>query len=122
MKKHCANTLWGLLKSAGASCTALAVWKIIFIFFSDLHLSISLADHIKEIKLVSGNWMKDNNLFPTLKGWQDGYGAFTYHIREKKVTINYIKNQKEHHKTETFYDEFKRLVTDNGIAFAYMIV
>ena len=33
------------------------------------------------------------------------------------MIINYIKNQKEHHKTETFYDEFKRLLSENGIEF-----
>jgi len=46
-----------------------------------------------------------------------GYGAFTYSIKEKDTIINYIKNQKEYHKTETFHDEFKRLLTENGIEF-----
>jgi len=30
---------------------------------------------------------------------------------------DYIKDIKEHHKTETFYDEFKRLLIENGIEF-----
>jgi len=51
--------------------------------------------------------MKSNSHFPKFKSWQEGYGAFTYSIREKDRIINYIKNQKEHHKKETFYDEFK---------------
>ena len=33
------------------------------------------------------------------------------------MIINYIKNQKEHHKIETFYDEYKRLLIENGIEF-----
>ncbi len=42
------------------------------------------------------------------------------------MIINYVKNQKEHHRTETFYDEFKRLLIarlnesfgqENGIEF-----
>ncbi len=44
-------------------------------------------------------------------------GAFTYSIKEKDIIINYIKNQKEHHKKETFYDEFSRLLTENGVEF-----
>jgi len=43
------------------------------------------------------------------------YGAFTYSLKEKDIIINYVKNQKVHHKIETFYDEFKRLLVDNGI-------
>lgn len=33
------------------------------------------------------------------------------------MIINYVKNQKEHHKNETFYDEYKRLLIENGIEF-----
>ena len=33
------------------------------------------------------------------------------------MIIEYIKNQKEHHKTKSFYDEYKRLLIENGIQF-----
>jgi len=48
---------------------------------------------------------------------KDGYGAFTYAIKDRDKIINYIKNQKEHHKKESFYDEFKRLLIENEIEF-----
>jgi hypothetical protein len=61
--------------------------------------------------------MKQNGKFPEFEAWQEGYGAFTYSLREKDMIIEYVKNQKEHHKKETFYDEFKRLLAENGIEF-----
>ena len=61
--------------------------------------------------------MKDSSRFPNFKGWQEGYGAFTYSIKERDMIINYIKNKKEHHKTENFFDEFRRLLIENGIEF-----
>ena len=85
--------------------------------FSDLHPSVCLSDYVKDIKVASSVWMKANGNFPDFEGWQDGYGAFTYSEREKEMIINYIKKQKEHHQSETFYDEFKRLLTENGIEF-----
>jgi putative transposase len=85
--------------------------------FSDLHPTVALADYIKDIKVASSLWMKESKKFPKFKGWQDSYGAFTYSIREKDMIINYIKNQKEHHKVEVFYDEYKRLLIENGIEF-----
>ena len=85
--------------------------------FSDLHPVVSLADYIKDIKVASSIWMKASGKFPMFDGWQEGYGAFTYSTREKDMIIKYIKNQKEHHKTESFYDEFKRLLVENGIEF-----
>jgi putative transposase len=84
---------------------------------SDLHPSVCLADYVKEIKVASGIWMKENGKFPAFEGWQDGYGAFTYSVREKEIIINYIKNQKEHHRSESFYDEYKCLLIENGIEF-----
>jgi REP element-mobilizing transposase RayT len=84
---------------------------------SDLHPTIRLSDYVKDIKVASNEWIKNSGLFPTFTGWADGYGAFTYSIREKDMIINYVKNQKEHHLQESFYDEYKRLLIENGIEF-----
>ncbi len=84
---------------------------------SDLHPTVCLSDYVKDIKVASSIWMKESGKFPAFEGWQEGYGAFTYSVREKDVIINYIKNQKEHHKSESFYDEFKRLLIENEIEF-----
>ncbi len=84
---------------------------------SDLHPTICLSDYVKDIKVASSIWMKESGKFPAFEGWQDKYGAFTYSVREKDMIINYIKNQKEHHKKESFYDEFKRLLIENEIEF-----
>ncbi len=85
--------------------------------FSDLHPSVSLSDYVKDIKVASSIWMKETGKFPLFSSWQEGYGAFTYSIWEKDRIIDYIKNQKKHHKTETFYDEYKTLLIENEIAF-----
>ena len=61
--------------------------------------------------------MKASGKFLKFEAWQEGYGAFTYSIKERDMIINYVKNQKEHHKRETFYDEFKRLLIENEIEF-----
>ena len=84
---------------------------------SDLHPSICLSDYVKEIKVSSSKWMKECGKFPEFEEWQTGYGAFTYSIREKDMIINYIKKQKKHHQSESFYDEYKRLLIENGIEF-----
>jgi REP element-mobilizing transposase RayT len=85
--------------------------------FSDLHPTICLSDYVKNIKVASNRWMSESGNFPLFNGWQDGYGAFTYSIREKDRLIEYIKNQKEHHRKTSFYDEYKGLLIENGIHF-----
>jgi len=47
--------------------------------------------------------MKETGNFQHFSGWQEGYGVFTYSNSEKNTLIDYIKNQKEHHRKKTFY-------------------
>ncbi len=82
-----------------------------------LHLSISLASLIKDIKLASSDYIKKNSLFQLYNGWQDGYGAFTYSIKEKDSLIEYVKNQEEHHKIKTFREEYIELLNEHEITF-----
>lgn len=81
----------------------------------DLHPMIRLADLVKDVKVASSLWMKECGKFPLFEGWQEGYGAFTYSIRERDKIINYIRKQKEHHRRENSIDEYRRLLKENGI-------
>jgi putative transposase len=83
----------------------------------DLHPTVALAGLIKDIKLSSNDWMKGKEDFELFKGWGDGYGGFTYSIKERPALIQYIKNQKEHHKTVTFIDEYKLILEEHGIMY-----
>jgi hypothetical protein len=59
--------------------------------------------------------MKTSGYFPDFKGWGVKYCALTYSYKEKDIIIQYIKDQQEHHKKESFVDEIKRLFKENGI-------
>ena len=82
---------------------------------SDLHPSVALADYIRDIKISSSKWMKSSGLFPDFKGWGIKYCAITYSYQNRDTIINYIKNQQEHHKKESFQDEITRLFKEQGI-------
>ena len=82
-----------------------------------IHPTVALANLVKDIKLASSEWIKDNKIFPYFNGWQDGYGAFTYSIKEKDRLIEYVKNQKEHHTKKTFREEFIELLNEHEIEF-----
>lgn len=115
--------IWGIIKNKKCKLYRINGMEDHIHIFSDLHPSTSLADYVKDIKVASSGWMKSSGLFKNFEGWQDSYGAFTYSLKEKDIIINYIKDQKEHHKQETFYDEYRRLLAENGIEFdeAYLL-
>jgi putative transposase len=82
-----------------------------------LHPEIALSNLIKDIKLASTAWIKENKIFPRFVSWQEGYGAFTYNIKEKDRLINYVNHQEEHHKIKTFEEEYKVFLQENDIVF-----
>ena len=69
------------------------------------------------MKTGSSNWLKDQSAFRRFEAWQDGYGAFTISPRDKDSVIEYIKGQEEHHRRESFLDEYRRMLRENGIEF-----
>lgn len=80
-----------------------------------IHATIALSDFVKELKTSTNPWIKNSGNFPDFKSWGKKYAAFTIRYQEKDTVIEYIKNQREHHKTESFKDEYRRLIIENGI-------
>jgi putative transposase len=64
----------------------------------------------KFLKGESSKWIHEE--FPKLHkfGWQDGYGAFSVSKKLVPKVVEYIKNQREHHKSKTFEEEYLELL------------
>lgn len=88
-----------------------------------IHPSVPLASLVKDVKLASSDYIKKNKIFENFNGWQNGYGAFTYSLKEKDRLIEYVKNQEEHHRIKTFREEYAALLKEHGIEFdeAYLL-
>ena len=82
-----------------------------------IHPSVSLSSLVKDIKLASSEHIKAKRMFQNFGGWQDGYGAFTYSVKEKDKLIEYVKNQEEHHKVKTFKEEYIELLKEHGVEY-----
>ena len=67
------------------------------------------------LKGESSRWI--NEEFPNLHkfSWQDGYGIFSVSKSQVPEVIEYIKNQREHHKGQTFEEEYISLLKLHGI-------
>jgi putative transposase len=109
--------IWGIIEKNNCKLYRINSMPDHIHIMCDLHPSVSLADLVKDIKVASSIWLKESGKFPNFEGWALGYGAFTYSIRERDMIINYIKKQKQHHKKETFIDEYRRLLIEHGVEF-----
>ena len=109
--------IWGIINNLKCKLYRINSMPDHIHIFSDLHPTVCLADYVKSIKVASSTWMKESGKFPIFKGWQDGYAAFTYSQKEKDMIIDYVKNQKEHHRKESFLEEYRHLLKENGVEF-----
>ena len=107
--------IWGIIKNKKGKLYRINGIEDHIHILSDLHPSVALADFVKSIKVATSLWLKQSADFPAFQGWGEGYSAFTYSYKEKKVLINYIRKQQEHHKEENTQDELKRLWRENGM-------
>ena len=73
-----------------------------------LSRTLSISQVVEEVKKESSKWAKDI-IHPAFY-WQVGYGAFSVSPSQSDIVKHYIANQEEHHRTDTFQDEYRKLL------------
>lgn len=71
-----------------------------------MHPTISPSKLMEQVKSGSSKWLNDQKYIPGKFSWQDGYGGFTYSKSQIDNVVKYILNQPEHHKKQSFKDEY----------------
>jgi REP element-mobilizing transposase RayT len=88
----------------------------IFANAEHLHILISKSPQISEESLVtiiadsSAEFINKNNLCRGVFSWQQSCGAFSVSKGHVKRVCNYILNQAEHHKKNTFEEEYAAFI------------
>ncbi len=68
--------------------------------------NIALSDLMRDIKANSSRWKNEQKFGNHKFEWQEGFGAFTYSKSQLDNVIKYIDNQEEHHKKQSFKEEY----------------
>lgn len=76
---------------------------------------LSVSEAARIIKGGSSKWINDQFMEEGKFRWQRGYGAFSINKSLVPTTIKYIKNQKEHHQSISYQEEFTRFLNKNKI-------
>ena len=84
---------------------------------ASLPKNMSLSDFVRTIKSDSSRWIKTIDKYYNKFSWQEEYGAFSVSSSSVIKTINYIRNQNEHHKTMTVREEYKSFLEAYGIKY-----
>jgi REP element-mobilizing transposase RayT len=78
---------------------------------------MSFAKAVQLIKGGSSKWVHESFAGQRKFAWQEGYGAFSVSASQVGKTIDYINNQKEHHRKKSFGEEFLELLKKHGIEY-----
>jgi putative transposase len=80
----------------------------------DLPPTMKLSDSVNLIKTNSSRFMKEQGL---RFAWQKGFGAFGVSASNKARVLQYIANQKQHHRRIPFEDEFIALLKKHNVPY-----
>ena len=79
--------------------------------------TLAVADVVRDVKANSSKWMNEQSDIPQTLHWQKGYGAFTVSYSQIETVQQYIRKQEEHHRAQTFQDEYITFLKRRGIEF-----
>jgi len=66
----------------------------------------SPSDLMADVKRSSSLWINENRFVMGKFTWQEGYGAFSYGKSQIHDVANYIERQEQHHRKQTFMEEY----------------
>jgi REP element-mobilizing transposase RayT len=78
--------------------------------------SLAVSDVIRDVKAGSSKWLTEEVQVANFK-WQKGFGAFTVSYDRIEPARKCIRNQKEHHKTKTFQEEYIEFLERHNVEY-----
>ncbi len=82
-----------------------------------LSRTMTISEFVQKLKAKSSRWVKQFGGNFEKFAWQCGYGAFSVSQSQMPKVVDYIANQEEHHRKQTFQNEFRALLRSHKIKF-----
>jgi putative transposase len=96
----------GMLKKYGVKAICIGGTADHMHILASLPTAISISKVAQVAKGASSKWIHDTYPDKRAFSWQDGYGAFSVSVSHVPETVAYIRNQREHHRTKSFQEEY----------------
>ena len=77
----------------------------------------SQAELLEKIKKTSSAWIKHQGSQYAGFFWQAGYGDFSIGWSQLEDLVRYIDQQEEHHRRQTFQEEYRNLLNKYHVEF-----
>jgi len=82
-----------------------------------LSRTMTIAKAVETFKSSTSKWLKTQSPDLDKFSWQGGYGAFSVSESSIDGVTTYIQNQREHHRTKSFKEEFREFLEKNNLTY-----
>jgi putative transposase len=100
----------GILRNSKQYPLAINGYKDHVHIFFELNPDTALSNVLEVVKSNSSKWINSNHFVIGHFEWQRGYSGFTYSKSQRNNVIKYIMNQENHHKSQTFREEYLEIL------------
>ena len=107
----------GIVQNNGHKLLAINTMPDHLHFFAGLNPKQSISELMRLVKGDSSEFINKKRFTKRKFYWQEGYGAFSNSRSQIDGVVKYIINQKEHHKKQTFYDEYIGILKDYAVEY-----
>jgi putative transposase len=76
----------------------------------------AIAEAVRVLKANSSKWAHEEVPGAARFAWQNGYSAFSVSASQLKRVEEYLANQEEHHRTQSFSEELAAFLARHGIS------
>jgi REP element-mobilizing transposase RayT len=82
-----------------------------------IHPQFAISKTIQLLKSNSSKWINEEQKTTTEFRWQRGYGAFSVSQSMAETVKQYLANQREHHRHQSFEDEYLAMLRKHDVEF-----
>ena len=100
----------GIVQNKGQKMIAINGMPNHIHLFIGIKPDATISDLVREIKKSSTAYINENHAKNNKFQWQEGFGAFSYGHSQIDIVAKYVMNQKQHHKSKSFKEEYLEIL------------
>ena len=116
LRKRVFPYIGGVVRGLGGTVIAIGGMPDHAHLVARIPTSMCVADFVRQVKANSSKWMNEQAADSKF-GWQRGYSAFSISQSVVSSVAKYVRHQERHHRSRSFEDELKMLLTRHEIDF-----
>ena len=117
IKEELFSYIGGIFKNLECNPLIVGGYKDHVHVLCSLSRKIALMKLVEELKTHSSKWIKRKGYKYETFYWQNGYGGFSIHTNQVETVRSYILNQKQHHKSISFMEEYLKFLKEYHVEY-----